>query len=329
MSSPACVRDPHLTGDRIQSLTHVVNASHTHTHTFILLHDVGSNGSMFGHDLLRLGRTSTGKSLDWLFPGVRFVFPTAVRRPCQAFHQLRIGMWFNMAQLQQPCFRQDLQRDGMATSSRQIISVLRGEMRRLPAEKIIIGGLGQGAAMSLVVLLTLTFKLGGVIGMSGYLPFWFELQMMTADDSSDEDEDEDEDDEDDDDGDALYTEEDDQAEEKGAEERNKLCRSISPSLDPCIQAQLFARKLLNMCMPEHPSSENTSVGTPVFLAHNDNIEAVPVREGSQAASALEMVDYEVRFRYYHKPGQGYQVPMQIDGIVSFIRSKIGLIPRPE
>ncbi|RDA96191.1 hypothetical protein CP533_1617 [Ophiocordyceps camponoti-saundersi (nom. inval.)] len=296
LTSPACVRDPHLTGDRLRSLIYVVNPTAEHTHTVILLHDVGSNGSMFGQDLLRLGRTSSGKTLDWLFPGVRFVFPTALRRACNALDQLRVSMWFNMARLNDPCFRQDLQRDGMTSSSRQIINLIRGEMRRIPADKIIIGGLGQGAAMSLVVLLALSFRLGGVIGMSGYLPFWFELQMLTSEDSSDEEGEEDDEDEDDDDDDEDDDDDDDyEDEDDGAEERSELCRSISPSLEPCVQAQLFVRQLLHLGVPENPSREVTSAGTPIFLGHNDNIEAVPLRQGEQAAYTLESIDYQSAF----------------------------------
>jgi predicted esterase len=40
----------------------------------------------------------------------------------------------------------------------------------IPAERIVLGGFSQGAAMSLFTGLTCKFKLAGIVGMSSYLP---------------------------------------------------------------------------------------------------------------------------------------------------------------
>lgn len=102
-------------------------------------------------------------------------------------------MWFDLVRLNDPSFRQNLQREGLSTSARQIVSIINLEKRRVPEENIVIGGLGQGCAMAIVVLLSLGHRLGGLVGTSGYLPFWFELEDATAQDSSDEVEDDDDD----------------------------------------------------------------------------------------------------------------------------------------
>ncbi|KAF4583084.1 acyl-protein thioesterase [Ophiocordyceps camponoti-floridani] len=103
------------------------------------------------------------------------------------------AMWFDLVRLNDPSFRQNLQREGLSTSARQIVSIINLEKRRVPEENIVIGGLGQGCAMAIVVLLSLGHRLGGLVGTSGYLPFWFELEDATAQDSSDEVEDDDDD----------------------------------------------------------------------------------------------------------------------------------------
>ncbi|KAM4064990.1 phospholipase/Carboxylesterase [Hirsutella rhossiliensis] len=325
MATPACNRDPHLSGEQP---AYVVKPSARHTHTVILLHDVASSGNMFGRDLLRAGRTSSGKTLDHLFPGVRFVFPTAQRRPCCALGQLKVGLWFDMARFQEPSFRQDLQRESLCVSARQIVVLLRWEMRLVPATNILIGGLGQGCAMSLVVLLSLGFRLGGVIGMSGYLPFQFELQMNTAEDSSTDDDDDDDDYDDEDDDDDYYDDDDDDDEEYEDDDgrENGSNGALEPQ-DPVVRAQIFERTLLQIKNADSPTKEKTSCGTPIFLGHGADDTAVPCELGEQAAGAMRSVEYQVEWRCYPGLGHGYHVPGEMDDIVDFVRSKVGLEPR--
>lgn len=40
----------------------------------------------------------------------------------------------------------------------------------IPSERIVLGGFSQGGAMSLFTGLTGSYKLGGIVGMSSYLP---------------------------------------------------------------------------------------------------------------------------------------------------------------
>ncbi|PHH75915.1 hypothetical protein CDD80_1950 [Ophiocordyceps camponoti-rufipedis] len=289
----SCFREPYYLAGRLQNPYYIINPSVAHTHTIIMLHDVASNGTMFGRDLMRLSVASTGRTLDRLYPS------------------LRICMWFDMARLIDPSFRQDLQREGLRNSARQIASLIDLEKRRVPVGNIVIGGLGQGCAMAIVVLLGLGHRLGGLIGISGYLPFWFELEMVTAQDSSDEFEDDD---------DSFYEEEQDD---------DALSRdqgNDATPLEPCVKAQLFVRRLLDVGIPESPSRDQTSVDTPIFLAHDDNRGMVSNRHGQHAALALEMAEYDVEFKTYWQPA-GQPVPDELDDIVMFVRRNLGLTPR--
>ena len=179
MARPACNRDPHFSGGthQLRNPAFVVKPSARHTHTMILLHGLGSHGGIFGRDLLKMGKASSGKTLDDIFPSVRFVFPTAERRACTALQGGKVAMWFDVASLRFPRLREDLQRRGLCMSAREIASILYWETRLVPPTKVILGGMGQGCATALTVLISLGYRLGGFIGTSGFLPFQFELEM--------------------------------------------------------------------------------------------------------------------------------------------------------
>ena len=49
--------------------------------------------------------------------------------------------------------------------------LIHNETQILPREKVFLGGLSQGCAAAVYVLLTLDSPLGGFIGMSGWFPF--------------------------------------------------------------------------------------------------------------------------------------------------------------
>ncbi|PHH66388.1 hypothetical protein CDD81_7443 [Ophiocordyceps australis] len=326
----ACHRHPHL------STAFVVRPSAPHTHTVILLHDVASNGVMFGRDLMRLGKTSSDKTLDWLFPGVRFVFPSSPRLPCLAMHQMRLSLWFDVARLDDPSFRQDIQRQGLCASTRHIVVLLHWEMRLVPADKIIIGGLGQGCALSLVLLLSLGYPIGGIIGMSGFLPFQFELEMNTVDHTGYRDIDDGHDDDNElydsdfDQDDSDYDSQSEDSDEYQVDDDNDDGDDDDDDQvpqDPIVSAQIFERTLLQINSREYPCKEKTSYGTPIFLGHGVQDGSIPHSMGQKAAGAMRSVEYEVEWRSYKELGHGYKVPAEIDDIVEFIRSKVGLEPR--
>ncbi|OGM46192.1 phospholipase/carboxylesterase [Aspergillus bombycis] len=154
--------------------------SDRHTHTLILLHGRGSNGERFGQVFLE--STHIARRL----PTVKFVFPTARKRRSTVLKRIPINQWFDNYSLEDPNTRTDLQVDGLEES----IFVLRGlideEARLLNGEysRVIIGGLSQGCATSVLCLLGgfpedgEIKQLGGFIGMSGWLPFQREISRL-------------------------------------------------------------------------------------------------------------------------------------------------------
>lgn len=302
MAKPACNRDPHFSGgdDQPGNPALVVNPSARHTHTMILLHGLGSHGGIFGRDLLKTGKASSGRTLDGLFPGVRFVFPTAQRRACTALQGAKVAMWFDVASLWDPRLREDLQRRGLCASAREIAAILLWETKLVHPSNVILGGLGQGCAAALTVLLSLGYRLGGVIGMSGFLPYQFELEMNAAESSSDDD---------------------------GGSTTTSDGSAASPHLGPAVKAQIYERNLLQLRNIDRPTKDQTSFGTPVFLGHGADDQVVPVALGEQATMALVAAEYRLHWRRYENHGHGCRAPEEIDDIVEFMRTQVGLEPR--
>ena len=139
----------------------IVPPTSEHTHTAILLHGLGSNGETFGKELLRSGTTSNSLSLADSFPGIKFIFPTARRRRSSAFKRVTINQWFDVASLDDPSKRRDLQIDGLTESANHVWSILKREADAIHPHHAVLGGLSQDCAMAVFVLLSLEFQLIG------------------------------------------------------------------------------------------------------------------------------------------------------------------------
>lgn len=269
-----------------------------HTHTVILLHGQSSNGKKFGQELLETGKTKSGKTLTELLPGARFVFPTAKRRRSSAFGRKKLTQWFDIARLEDPSYRNETQLQGLAESAVEIRNLLRDEMAHVPARQIILGGLSQGCTMSLSVLLSLQFPLGGYIGMCGYLPFQQETEDAI-----------------------IGGENEGQADGDGDDDENPFAVSDDederPS-DPAVRALAFERDLLDI----EPLVGATAVSTPIFLGHGDADEKKPHVLSEGAARTMRAAGYNVDWKLYPGLGHWYKIPEEIDDIVAFISEKV-------
>lgn len=268
----------------------VIEPSTAHTHTIVLLHGLGSNGEKFGQELLQTGITSASQTLTQLFPYVRFVFPTSKRRRSSAFGRSLLTQWFDIARLQDPSYLQDRQLQGLEESGAEIMTILAEELKRVPPQNLILGGLSQGCAMSLAVLLCLEHPIGGYIGMSGYFCHASNLSMMLEDDE---------------------------------EVFDPFGRDDGAETAKCIAAQTFERELLNLSRIEEPSVDRTSHLTPVLVGHGELDEKVPLGLGEAAAGVIREAGYDIDWKCYGGQGHWYKIPEQIDDIVVFITGKVG------
>jgi len=139
-------------------------------HAVIWLHGLGADGNDFGPIVPELvGR-------DW--PPVRFVFPHAPTRPVTINGGMTMRAWYDITGME-IAQRQD--ETGMRASIIEIEALIdREEERGIAAERIILAGFSQGAAMVLCGGLRHRERLAGIIALSGYLPMHDKLETERA-----------------------------------------------------------------------------------------------------------------------------------------------------
>ena len=128
--------------------------------TVIVLHGLGADGNDFVPIARELDLSAVGD--------VRFVFPHAPVIPVtiNGGHEMRA--WYDIlgADLVQ---RED--EKGLRSSLAKIEALIdREKSRGIPAGRIVLAGFSQGCAMALLTGLRHGEKLGGIAGLSGYLP---------------------------------------------------------------------------------------------------------------------------------------------------------------
>jgi predicted esterase len=294
-----------------------------HTHTIILLHGRGSKGEDFGHIFIE--STDIAKHL----PTTKFIFPTASKRRSTVMKQIPINQWFDNYSLKNPNTRTDLQIDGLQESSEFLRSLIDEEAKLLSNDptvddgysRVVIGGLSQGCAASVFCLLGgfpsasedgESKRLGGYIGMSGWLPFEGEISGFLNIDKGDPGESKSGAEEDDDDPFAHDTD--------GAD------------VPAHIQAVNHIRDILGMppIQSDTDDSENalcvSYLKTPVFLGHGGADPRVSVDLGRRVASILsDGFGMDVTWKAYEEFGHWYKVPDEIDDAVRFLKEKAGFL----
>lgn len=280
-------------------LPYIVEALATHTHSFIFLHGLGSNGRDFSFEFLEASPISAGLLLPQVFPaGTRFIFPNAAHRRASAMKRSLLNMWFDIVRLQDPEYRKETQVQGLVDSAAQLVPLIQAEVDKVGAANVILGGISNGSAMSMALLLALGpgMGLGGYIGFCSYMPFQRDvLEAVTERSDGVED-------------DPFAQDEDE---------------SVDKTL--AVRAAEFTRDLLDMDTWTGVADARLSLTptTPVFLGHGALDEKKPPAIGEAAAATLRAAGHDVTWKLYSELGHWYQVPEGIDDMVEFIRAKIG------
>ena len=128
-------------------------------HSVIWLHGLGADGHDFESVVPMLG-------LDPSL-GLRFVFPHAPQIAVTLNGGMVMPAWYDITDI-------DLVRrhdeDGIRRSAEQVVALIeREEERGVPAERLVLAGFSQGAAIALHVALRLDKKLAGILALSTYL----------------------------------------------------------------------------------------------------------------------------------------------------------------
>lgn len=260
--------------------------SGAHSQSFIILHGRGSNGERFGLELLNtLIPGYTG--LQNAFPNARFIFPTAAKRRAHIYKRTPTHQWFDNYFLHSPTEREELQFEGLRESTEYVHGLLKGEIVAVGPQNVILWGLSQGCAMSLISsLLWQGEEFAATIGMCGWLPLRKRMEFAVADDQIECDDD-----------------------PFGGD-------STSGDISPLQAAIGYLRDELDMPLT-NGDTEKTTLKIPRFLGHGTEDEKVPVRLGQEAACFMRELGIDTDFIQYDGLGHWYSEQMLKD-IISFI-----------
>jgi phospholipase/carboxylesterase len=137
-----------------------LNTADTPGASIIVLHGLGADGNDFVPVARELELSAVG--------GARFVFPHAPTRPVTLNGGYVMRAWYDIVGT--PGARQE-DEAGLRASQQLIEALIARERERgMPARRIVLMGFSQGCAMTLLTGLRHGERLGGLVGLSGYLP---------------------------------------------------------------------------------------------------------------------------------------------------------------
>ncbi|CAG8949567.1 hypothetical protein HYFRA_00007800 [Hymenoscyphus fraxineus] len=171
----------------------IVPPKEDHRHTFIILHGRGSTAEKFGPPLLE-SCTTLGEKLQDAFPHAKLIFLTASKNRATIYKRTYTHQWFDFWHMDSRFKRQELMVDGLhkaptlgISSCKYIHEILQRETEQI-GRNIVLWGLSQGCATSLIALLTWNGSpFAATVGMCGYLPLTNHMDdiMKTGSDSDD------------------------------------------------------------------------------------------------------------------------------------------------
>ncbi|KAF2662288.1 alpha/beta-hydrolase [Lophiostoma macrostomum CBS 122681] len=231
-------------------------------YTIILLHGRGSTADKFAAPLLQHpitqpndNQTSTFHSH---FPHTKFIVPTASLRRAVAYNRALTHQWFDLYPLDAytPEHKQHVQIPGLKESVEYVHGLVRDAVQDVGAGNVVVMGLSQGCAVGLIAMLLWEGeRLGGFVGMCGWLPLRREmLDVVSENDSQDEEEE---------DGGGLF--ERDQKEALESRGRSRYEQAVD-----------WLGGELETSMNASPRRDRAEAGKiPIFLGHRNEDEKVP------------------------------------------------------
>lgn len=200
-------------------------------------------------------------------------------------------------------------RDGLRRSCAYVHGVLRRESEAVGEENVVLWGLSQGCATSLISLLAWDGKpVAAVVGMCGYLPFANHVidimagggpdDLVFARDSDDDD--------------ALHRSDHEQGSSHIFDIDGPVVLDDLPT-----QAVTFLRDEIDM---EHRQGMIFQK-VPVFLGHGVEDQKVSIGFGREAKTCLDLVGVAVQMVEYEGLGHWYS-PEMLGDIFDFLREKL-------
>ena len=159
-----------------------------HTHTVIFLHGRDSDAQEFAPEFFESEASEPAgrpRTLPDLFPGMKWVFPTAPALYSKRF-ETTISQWFDIWSVENPEEQSEIQIDGLKQSVAALLEVIRAEETHVPRENIYLGGISQGFATALSTFLANGQGFAGLIGLCSWMPFANQIEDFKASSANDE-----------------------------------------------------------------------------------------------------------------------------------------------
>lgn len=250
----------------------VVDASKEHKQSWIVLHGRGDRAQHFANGMLGfLGiPLPDGRGIQEHLPHVRFIFPTASPRRAKSFNRAIITQWFDLYSWNST-EHTDRQIEGLRETSAWIHELIRREIEAVGAENVVLGGLSQGCASSLISLLLWQGEpIKAVFGMSGWLPFQHVLDM------------------------AMEMALNGALEDVFERTETELAEASEAKKDPYSTAIKWLCQELQVEQVKNEAVRKV----PIFIAHGGRDETVDTERGREAAECLGKLGFVVEYKEY-------------------------------
>ena len=279
----------------------------SHARSMIILHGRGSNAYSFAKQLMSVTVPTAYHTLDEMFPDTKFIFPTAKLRPAVGVSNMKIEQWFDIYSLKDPDEHQILQHDGLHECAIFVHEIIRQEAKIVGLENVVLGGLSQGCALGLHVVLSFEGEpghhLGGFFGMSGWLPFAKQLEALSENKSADV-------------TDSVLGRPagiGNHGQGDLVENSNSDGKSSESAAARAVQ---FVRQVI-MKLPEL-KVENGARSVPIFLGHGEVDEKVSVSLGEDAARIMGKLGWDVTWKSYSNLPHWYSRD-ELKDVASFVK----------
>jgi len=144
----------------------VINPTSKHEATVIFLHGLGDTGHGWAAGFEAIKEAN-----------IKYIFPTAPVQPVSLNGGMPMPSWFNIFSLDSSDQQDDV---GIKKAAADLAGLIEKEISpSIPSSKIIIGGFSQGGAVALYAAAHTSIPLGGIIGLSCWLPLHKEMESVT------------------------------------------------------------------------------------------------------------------------------------------------------
>lgn len=273
---------PSTVPTEIRPAPFIVESPNPNQNSLVLLHGTSSWGVPFAQELMALVH------FDALLPYTKLAFPSGTLRKTTVFSGNLTNAWFDIADFSDRTIGEEQQKEGLRDSVEYLGKLIKDVVDNESHEdrEVFIGGLSQGCAMSVILLLSgeldrleVLQKVGGFVGFSGWLPFAKQIAEVAA-------------------------------AGKDWRQRRILVRS-------------WMRRELSLpsLQPRDDMMISTEGDMRILLAHGTNDTKVKLEWGEDMKRVLKSVGYSVEWKLYE--GLGHVIiPEELTCMASFIRKEL-------